>query len=401
MLRLSGLTIALLVAGPATAQALPPGFQGEISYAGQQTGQVSQPGRVNRRGSIIAMATAAAGTNKSYGGALTVSLTFDGANVTGKYTGTGGLQPSGLNGTRNGSQCRLYDTTTGGLWQGRCDRDGFAGSYASPDGASPQVRISYDAGATKVVDRAVQQAEAVAKQSAARAAEASRASEAMTLPAATLRARGDAAFLRADLDEAEFWYGRAADKKDPVGARRHALVLIDNAASRSLLQTRSAAGDPYATMKLGMLAHQRIDFAESRRFYAKCAGHPICDWWLAVGKYGLVGPQGTAQYQDVAVVIKRLLATRKAGLDDNFDDPGLPLHESQKTLRQHMGLMQRRIDYYSRPNSAAGNWGGGSGDGPDPAQASRDAVSRNFQEWQEGDRQMRQQLESMRPPQRD
>jgi hypothetical protein len=136
------------------ADALPPGFQGKVSYFGNHTG------------TVVSALTYSGGPKKDcprpdhrcperIGGSLEVTLEFDGDVVRGKFRGTGGLRDSQFVGRRTGAtDCQLYDRIDGAVWQGHCGAQLFRGSVISPTNAAVQVDLYFQALGVSVFDYA-------------------------------------------------------------------------------------------------------------------------------------------------------------------------------------------------------------------------------------------------------
>jgi hypothetical protein len=138
---------ALAVAGPTSAQqsgpidlsdSLPPDFRGTITYRGSHGALLD---RGPRRGT------------RQYGGSLTIELTFEGNRVTGRFSGTGGINSGTMTGTRNGNHCRLIEARDGDVIEGECTRSRLSARARST--RANAMTASFEAQATRVVDSAV------------------------------------------------------------------------------------------------------------------------------------------------------------------------------------------------------------------------------------------------------
>lgn len=107
--------LAQLRSNSTDGEELPPGFTGQITYRGTHQGVQDR----GRRGS------------REFGGALTVVLSFDGNAVTGRISGTGGINSTSVSGTRTGNVCRLFEERAGDIIEGQCTRARFAATVRS------------------------------------------------------------------------------------------------------------------------------------------------------------------------------------------------------------------------------------------------------------------------------
>ncbi|HYJ30802.1 MAG TPA: hypothetical protein VEW25_10735 [Allosphingosinicella sp.] len=140
------------------AEAFPPDFRGRISYSGTYEGRVANRGRPLRRldvRSIIASATS--GNSRGYAGGYTVEMEINGNAVTGRYSGTGGIDRGTFSGTRSGSNCRLFDDRSASATVAECTPTRFTGNVRSAEGSNPSFRISFETHATALVDANVEE----------------------------------------------------------------------------------------------------------------------------------------------------------------------------------------------------------------------------------------------------
>lgn len=119
--------------------ALPPDWRGTITYTGTHNGYAIPSGRDARR--------------QDYSGRYDLMLEFDGASVSGRATGTGGLQPADLVGTRSGSHCRLRLENLA-IFEGTCTNDRFFGVSREAPGQEFRQVMNIDARAVRRVDAA-------------------------------------------------------------------------------------------------------------------------------------------------------------------------------------------------------------------------------------------------------
>jgi surface antigen len=131
---------------PAAAEtapgALPPDWRGTVIYNGTHQGYAIPAGRNARR--------------QDYSGRYDLTLEIDGAVITARASGTGGLQPADLTGTRTGSQCRLYLADLAVL-EATCTADRFVGVSREAPGQDFRQVMNIDARATRRVDAAEQE----------------------------------------------------------------------------------------------------------------------------------------------------------------------------------------------------------------------------------------------------
>ena len=152
--------LAILSAAPAAAQVvvpaandgLPEDFHGKVQYFGNHSGEVraTVPGTPRRTDTKCPKREG--GCPELIGGSFQAELEFDGDIVRGQYRGTGGMRPSTLIGRRSGANCRLFDTTDGSVWSGRCDREAFIGSVRSVPNAPEQIELVFETVGVNTVD---------------------------------------------------------------------------------------------------------------------------------------------------------------------------------------------------------------------------------------------------------
>ena len=140
------------VVTPAATGGLPEDFQGKVQYFGNHSGEVVAivPGTPRRTDTKCPKREG--GCPELIGGSFQAELEFDGDIVKGKYRGTGGMRPSTLIGRRNGANCRLFDTTDGSVWSGRCDREAFIGTVRSVPNAPEQIDLAFETVGVNTVD---------------------------------------------------------------------------------------------------------------------------------------------------------------------------------------------------------------------------------------------------------
>ena len=154
------LSLAILGVAPAAAQVvvpaaddgLPDDFHGKVQYFGNHSGEVraTVPGTPRRTDTKCPKREG--GCPELIGGSFQAELEFDGDIVRGQYRGTGGMRPSTLIGRRSGANCRLFDTTDGSVWSGRCDREAFIGSVRSVPNAPEQIELVFETVGVNTVD---------------------------------------------------------------------------------------------------------------------------------------------------------------------------------------------------------------------------------------------------------
>ncbi|MBD58828.1 MAG: hypothetical protein CL808_01720 [Citromicrobium sp.] len=140
------------VATPPSDGGLPEDFYGKVQYFGNHSGEVvaTVPGTPRRTDTKCPKREG--GCPELIGGSFQAELEFDGDIVKGKYRGTGGMRPSTLIGRRNGANCRLFDTTDGSVWSGRCDREAFIGTVRSVPNAPEQIDLAFETVGVNTVD---------------------------------------------------------------------------------------------------------------------------------------------------------------------------------------------------------------------------------------------------------
>lgn len=144
----------------ASSDTLPANFRGRITYQGTHEAVLE---RGSRRGS------------RQYGGSLTIELTFDGNAVSGRFSGTGGINNGTMSGTRNGSRCRLFEERAGDIVEGECTRTRFS-AVARSQGSRNSMAAAFEARATQLADARVEEEQR--RIAAAEAAERARAAAA-------------------------------------------------------------------------------------------------------------------------------------------------------------------------------------------------------------------------------
>jgi hypothetical protein len=102
-------------------------------------------------------------------------MTFEGRAVTGRYSGTGGINSGSFSGTRDGDRCHLVDNRSGTVTDALCTRNRFYAEVRSQTGRET-ITARLEANATQFVDARVEEQQRRA--AAAAAAERRRAAEA-------------------------------------------------------------------------------------------------------------------------------------------------------------------------------------------------------------------------------
>ncbi len=142
-------------------------------------------GRITYSGTYQADVTSSRGRTRQLSGGYTIEISYDGSAISGRYSGTGGMNPGSITGTRSGTRCRTLDTQSGMTNEAECTRTRFA-VVARAQGAQNSSIARIEATATRFVDAAeeARQQRAAAAASAERAqirqAEAQRATRAET-----------------------------------------------------------------------------------------------------------------------------------------------------------------------------------------------------------------------------
>ncbi|HEX8364556.1 MAG TPA: hypothetical protein VF603_04640 [Allosphingosinicella sp.] len=135
--------IAQLAPAGSSVGALPPDFQGRITYQGNFSGRRTEPSRTLRRGGLVG------GRTREFAGPATIEVEYDGSAVRATYVANGAR--SSLAGTRHGTSCRVIDAHDGGIGTVRCDRNSFSGVFVSAPGAAATYRTTVETYATRVV----------------------------------------------------------------------------------------------------------------------------------------------------------------------------------------------------------------------------------------------------------
>jgi len=143
---------AAQVATPASSGGLPDDFQGKVQYFGNHSGEVRATVPGTPRRTETKCPKREGGCPELIGGSFQAELEFDGDIVRGQYRGTGGMRPSTLIGRRDGANCRLFDTTDGSVWSGRCDREAFIGTVRSVPNAPEQIELAFETVGVNTVD---------------------------------------------------------------------------------------------------------------------------------------------------------------------------------------------------------------------------------------------------------
>lgn len=149
----------------------PAGFQGRVSYSGTYDGRLTIPGPPLRRLDVASiLRTATGGSTREFAGGYKVEIQVDGNAVTGRYSGSGGIDTVTFSGTRSGSRCRLFDDRSGAAIDAECSAQRFAGTVQSPKGARQPYKINFETDMVRLVDGAqeARERQLAAAQAAAR-----------------------------------------------------------------------------------------------------------------------------------------------------------------------------------------------------------------------------------------
>lgn len=129
-----------------------------VTYRGTAKARITEKVRVPRRLSLRSAIESVANRDvREFDSAVTYELTFDGASVTGVFTGTGGAQTTTLSGTYRDGYCRLMDPKGSEVTEGRCDATGFSGRLSSTSVNRYDLSGSFATTAVKIVDVVAEQ----------------------------------------------------------------------------------------------------------------------------------------------------------------------------------------------------------------------------------------------------
>jgi hypothetical protein len=135
--------------------------RGTVTYRGTFSASVArkqrQPSNLNLDNLLKQAMNANANATK-YEGALTMVTTFDGAAVTAKLSGTGGMTTSTFTGLVRGGICRLTDPQNIEVYEGPCTRTRFSGTIKSTANNRNNTSGTFDAQASDYVDLSVRDA---------------------------------------------------------------------------------------------------------------------------------------------------------------------------------------------------------------------------------------------------
>jgi len=157
MLVIAGVTGAV----PAGAQEVGAGPTAgtEVVYRGTAEGRIGEPVRVSVRVPRRLSLRGVVGTvdlpeSRPFNGAVSLRLTFDGAAVTARVSGTQGLRSSTLSGTVEDGTCRLANPEGTSVWTGRCDARGFSGTFRSDAASGRAISGRFETLAERTIDPA-------------------------------------------------------------------------------------------------------------------------------------------------------------------------------------------------------------------------------------------------------
>lgn len=198
--------LALLVGVEATGASDAFPQRARVKFQGNFDVRVSTPPRTPRRLDAREVASAlSTAKGQSLAGTLILDGTFEGPAVTLRATGTGGVKPARLTGTRRNGQCSLITDDGSTRYDGPCGPQGFSGRISSTEAIRDTVSGSFSTSAVSVVDIA---AEEETRRKQAELATARRKAEAdlAAKEAADLKAKaskGDVAAMLAMADRYE------------------------------------------------------------------------------------------------------------------------------------------------------------------------------------------------------
>lgn len=157
MLVSTELTIAKPAAAQTSNSGLPP--KAEVIYRGTTDGRIGEPVRVSvqvpRRLTLRGVAGAVnMPSRRRTSGAVVLRMTFDGAAVTARMSGTGALRPDSLSGAVENGVCRLSNADGTSVWEGQCDARGFSGTFKSHATGGLVIDGRFETSAERVSDLA-------------------------------------------------------------------------------------------------------------------------------------------------------------------------------------------------------------------------------------------------------
>lgn|GEM_PF-6405193 len=249
---------AISTIGPASAQssseaAIASGavvgknFRGKIVYKGTYTGFQSTTDRKGTRRQDLA-------------GAITVTVTFDGAAAKGRFESTGLLDPSNFSGVATDGTCKLYTPPPSGLLSGQCDFNRFNVVATSDNNRGGVIQIAFDAAATAVEDYAARDLER-GKQAAAAAQERAQAKKDDEEGMVRLTRKALAGDVDAQRHLSVLYTIGTTNEKNDVKATEFARMCADKGdadcqahLSHSLHQGRGVAIDKPAAHRYSLLA---------------------------------------------------------------------------------------------------------------------------------------------------
>lgn len=142
---------------PVTGQPLAPNFRGKITYRGSYEGTSFRPVRRQRRLTVGGLLSSAIDGGDREQGTVTYSVEYDGNLVTGTWSSNNGRRNANgrFSGTRQGSQCKLFEEQTQAAYVVTCDAGVFRGKGSSGPSERQSWRTEFSAGSTETVDYVV------------------------------------------------------------------------------------------------------------------------------------------------------------------------------------------------------------------------------------------------------
>lgn len=143
--------------GSTAQQAFP--VRGRVAFRGTHRATVLTPARGSARRGPFGLP--AGGTRQEFEGALTIVAEIDGAELTLRISGTGGVNAETLTGLIQNGRCRAMGQK-GAVFEGQCGPAGFNGTIRSGPGEGVSYRGSFATTVASVEDYAVRDRERAA-----------------------------------------------------------------------------------------------------------------------------------------------------------------------------------------------------------------------------------------------
>lgn len=109
-----------------------------------------------------ALRSAMSASRQDFSGGVEIELYVNGNQVTGRYSGSGGIATVEFSGTRIGTNCQLFDRHSGAAITAECSAHRFAGTVTSARAERNRFQIHLDSQTTRFVDSAQEEREQAA-----------------------------------------------------------------------------------------------------------------------------------------------------------------------------------------------------------------------------------------------